>query len=108
MKLKQIFSGGLVALALTASLGATAGSIKGIESAVKVNADGLNLSSDRGQEILYSRLQRAAKQICGSNSIIETGSLERAMDNKACFEETLSQAVESTGNHGIKQIHKTS
>jgi UrcA family protein len=108
MKLKQAISGGLVALALTVSLGANAGYIKGIESAVKVDAEGLNLNSERGQEILYSRLQKAAKKICGSNSVVETGSLQRAMGNKSCYQETLTKAVESTGNQGLRQIHKTS
>ena len=109
MKLGQVISIGLVTAALGASIGANAAMIKTNDNnAVKVDVRGLDLSSERGQEVLYHRLQNAAKQICGSSNVREVGSLGRALDNKSCYNETLSNSVETVGSEGLEKIHQTS
>jgi UrcA family protein len=82
--------------------------IKNDSDAVKVDARGLNLNSQQGQEVLYERLEVAAKQVCGETTVHRAGSLKRAMDNRNCFEKVLSKAVDSVGNHGLVDLHKTS
>ena len=109
MNFSKAMTAGLVAAALTMAAGVNAAMIKSVEEAtVKVDARGIDLNSERGQEMLYDRLQRAAKKVCGSTSVREVGSLKSAMDNQACFDETLSKAVESVGNRSLSRIHKTS
>ena len=79
MKLNQI-TRGVAAVALMASFGASAAMIKNDSDAVKVDARGLNLNSQQGQEVLYERLEVAAKQVCGETTVHRAGSLKRAMD----------------------------
>ena len=95
MKLGQTL--GIVGLALIVSVGANAAMIKSNEAVVKVDAAGLDLKSERGQEIFYARVQRAAKQICGSSSVIQVGSVARAMSNRACYKETVSEVLHKFG-----------
>ena len=114
MKLGHAISAGLVTVvlftgALGASISANAAMIKTNDNnSVKVDVRGLDLSSQRGQEVLYHRLQNAAKKICGSSSVREVGSLVRALDNKSCYNETLSNSVEALGSESLEQIHETS
>ena len=82
--------------------------IKHTDADVKVNLRGLDLNSHNGQEILYSRLEKAAKKICGPSSMHQAGSLARALANKSCFKETLSRAVGSVGNESLNEIHRSS
>ena len=106
--MKTLITSGITAIAMTISLGAGAAMIKDTDANVRVDARGLDLSSEQGQEMLYSRLQKAAKQICGTSSVSETGSLKRALNNKSCYDETLSKAVEAAGSDTLEAIHKTS
>ena len=96
-------------LSMTAlSAGASTAMIKSNKGGIKVDARGINLADEQGQEILYSRLQRAAKQMCGSTSLQAVGSLQRAAANRQCVDETLTRAVESVGNSELTEFHKTS
>ena len=95
MKLGQTL--GIVGLALIVSMGANAAMIKSNDAVIKVDTAGLDLNSERGQEIFYARIQRAAKQICGSSNVSEVGSVARALSNKACYKETLSEVLHEVG-----------
>ena len=95
----------LAAITLAATFGANAALIK---DAVTVDARGLNLQSNEGQEVLYQRLTTAAEQICGATNLRKAGSLAQAIENRNCVKETLSKAVDSVGNEGLTEIHKTS
>ena len=107
MKLKFLST---VVLALSIPAAANAATmIKGQEDvSVIVNTEAFNLDSSAGQEMLYERLKTAAKQVCGTTNLREAGSLERALQNRSCYRDALSQAVEDVNNAGITGIHKDS
>ena len=106
MKLNQTL--GIVGLAVLVSVGANATMIKTNDAVIKVDAGGLDLGSERGQEILYHRLQNAAKQICGSTNLNRVGSVARVLSNKSCYKETLDEAVKSVGVRGLEVLHRRS
>lgn len=94
MNVTKTVSTGLVALALSVSLGASAAMIKGTHNSVRVDLSDLDLSSVQGERIMQNRLRRAAKQVCGPVHLKEAGSLQRAQENRVCFEEAFSNALE--------------
>ncbi len=99
---------GTVGLTILLSVGANATMIKTNDAVIKVDAEGLDLNSKRGQEILYHRLQNAAKQICGSSNLSQVGSIARVLANKSCYKETLDAAVQNTGVPEMEVFHKQS
>jgi UrcA family protein len=99
---------GLAALTIVAAAGASAAGLKSNADAITVDARGLNLANEQGQEVLYTRLTRAAKQICGDTTVHGAGSLKQALENRSCFNETLSKAVESTGSKDLANMHDRS
>ena len=60
---------------------------------VAVNYADLNLDSPEGQEALYGRIARAADEVCGPRNTRRAGDLAQATRNRACYKETLSQAM---------------
>ena len=70
---------GIAALAVTLPFTASAAMIKGAQGqSVSVDTAPYNLSSAAGQEMLYSKLQRAAEQVCGETDLRKAGSLRRS------------------------------
>jgi UrcA family protein len=98
MKASQLLSTGIFVLALTLSLAVSA-AIKGTgTTTILVESQDLNLSTDRGKQVLRSRLKRAAKRICGSQNMRTAGSLSNARNNKTCYDEALAGALQSIEN----------
>ena len=64
-----------------------------------VNFGDLDLSSAKGQEVLYYRLSRAAEAVCGSDNVRITGSVSQATRNASCHDEALSRA--------LSEVHRT-
>lgn len=60
---------------------------------VAVNVADLNLNSPRGQEVLYSRIARAADEVCGARTTRRAGSLAQATRNRTCYKETISRTM---------------
>ena len=58
------------------------------------------------EKIVYSRLQDASREICGSSSLRATGSVERVVANEECYEGTLTAAVERLNDSKVKQLHE--
>ncbi len=110
MKKASFISSIAAATLLTTSLGASAAAMIDNKGRVSVAIDtaGLNLQTSEGQEILYNRLKRAATEICGSRSIRKVGSTSRVQENRACYKETLSNAVEATGIKPLQELHTNS
>ena len=107
MKMSKILSTGIVALALTLSMGASA-AIKGTDLAVRVDVQDLDLTTVQGKQVLHARLKRAAKQVCGSQDVRTAGSLENARTNRACYNEALAGAVQSVENRYLTAYHQGS
>lgn len=65
-----------------------------------------DLVSTKSHEDLYARLQDASRKICGSSSIVVTGSLRRSAGNTECYNGTLTAAVERLDNAAVTAMHK--
>ena len=73
----------LVAVGITLPAVASAGGpSEDEENAVKVSYADLNIDSEAGARVLYSRLKRASEKACNVESLTEHGSLDRARDAK--------------------------
>ncbi len=65
----------------------------------------LNLENDESVRVLYRRLQRASKEVCGVTSRLIAGSIGHFQGTKRCYRETLSNAVDKFENEDLTQIH---
>ncbi len=64
----------------------------------------LNLENEEGVRVLYRRLKRASKEVCGAPS----GSLEAILavhEIRRCYLDTLSNAVDDIDNDDLTRIH---
>lgn len=66
-----------------------------------VNIADLNISSPEGQDALYSRISRAAKQVCGPSNRRDAGSLRMARRNRDCYEDALSRALSEVNKSAV-------
>ena len=57
-------------------------------------------------EYVYDMLRTASRNICGSSNLSVTGSLERSIANKQCFEGTLDAAVKRLKNPEVSELHR--
>jgi len=104
------FSKSLVASVIIVALGApaiaSATPQRGLENtAVKVSYADLNLQKAAGAEVLYRRLQIAARQACGVQSLTTTGSLRNFSETRSCYRDALSAAVAKIDNERVSEIH---
>ena len=96
----------LVAVGITLPAVASAGDPSQEKaSSVKVSYADLNIDSEAGARVLYSRLKRASEKACNVESLTEHGSVDRARDAKACYEEVLSDAVANIDSAALAKIH---
>lgn len=58
-----------------------------------VSINDLNLDTVDGQEALYQRLSNAARRVCGPRDHRIAGGLGVAVDNQACYERALGDAL---------------
>ncbi len=65
----------------------------------------LNLKNEEGVRVLYRRLQRTSKEVCGVTSLHIRGSLHFLSKAKQCYRETLSNAVDKFDNEDLTRIH---
>ena len=75
------------------------------EVSVKVSYEDLNIHSEAGARVLYSRLKRASEKACDVESLSEHGSIERVRAAKLCYHEVLSSAVENIDSDALTRIH---
>ncbi len=101
---------GLVAAFVVIVLGGPAVVLAGTPSYIEVAkatvsyAD-LNLKNEDGVRVLYRRLQRTSKEVCGVTSLRINGSLHFLSKAKQCYRETLSNAVDKVDNEDLTRIH---
>ncbi len=97
-----------VTLAITLPFAANAATLNGQNGqAISVNTTQYNLESTAGQQKLYSRLQRAARQVCGSTDVRLNGSLEQSLQARVCIKEAVAQAVEDVNHQGVRALHES-
>jgi UrcA family protein len=84
-----------------------------VSAAIKQDAERKSIlySADAGQvagtpEGLYQRLKDQSRKICGSDDLILTGSIERVVGNRSCYEGTLNAAVERLDDPAVKNLHE--
>ena len=69
-------------------------------------SDKKNQDKTTDYETIYTELQVASRQVCGSSSLQVTGSVERVVANNECYEGTLTAAVKRLNNSKVQEIHK--
>jgi UrcA family protein len=65
-----------------------------------------DLMITEGQKRLYKELKYKSRKICGPTGIGAAGSLERAISNKECYEDTLAIAVLRLDTPAITALHQ--
>ena len=75
------------------------------DTSIKVSYEDLNIGSEEGARVLYSRLKRASAKACNVESLSEHGSIERVRDARLCYHEVLSNAVENIESDALTRIH---
>ena len=71
---------------------------------VKVSYADLDIHSDKGAKVLYSRLKRASQKACGLGPYLTSGLSER-LKAKICYDEALDAAVVRIDSSVLQQIH---
>ena len=72
---------------------------------VKVSYADLDLQKSAGAQVLYRRLQNAARQACGAPSLRIQGSLRTLSETKSCYRKSLDAAVAKVDNARVNGIH---
>lgn len=70
----------------------------------RVSYADLNLSESGDAQTLYSRLRRAAANVCEDT---HKKPLSELVDQRECTENALSKAVEKVGSDTLKDIHRS-
>ncbi len=66
----------------------------------------LNLENEESVRVLYRRLKRASKKVCGiSPRKIYGSSVYHMWESQRCYEATLSNAVDDIDNDDLTRIH---
>jgi UrcA family protein len=113
--MKSVVTKSAVALTLTAALGwplvpAHADRINGavtVTSAptLTVSFADLDINKPRGLEVLYSRIEHAAKAVCNLDYMPK--SLSRARHSKACYTTAIDDAVRQINRPTLTALHRT-
>ena len=88
-----------------------AGTPKYFEVKTTVSYTDLNLENEEAVRVLYRRLQRASKKVCGATSLniarSSPVSLQRGTpkERRHCYQETLSNAIDKFDNGDLTRIH---
>ena len=97
-----------VAVTLFAPMSATADKGSKVEKqTVRVSYNDLDIHSIDGAKQLYARLKRASTTACGVDSYVVLGSIERVMESKQCYRETLDRFVERIDSDALERLHNS-
>lgn len=77
------------------------------EQTVRVAYHDLDIQSPDGAKQLYARLKRASTTACGVDSYVVLGSIERVMESKQCYRETLDRFVERIDSDALERLHNS-
>jgi len=77
------------------------------DASIKVSYADLNIQSEAGARVLYTRLKRASEEVCGIQSHVINGSLSATLRARTCFRETLEASVEKIDSDALTKIHSS-
>ncbi len=75
---------------------------------IKISFGHLDLTKPAGQQVLYRRLQNAARNVCGPTKSLLSASAISSENNRQCYQKALGLIVEAVDNSEIKALHATS
>jgi UrcA family protein len=92
-------------VALLALASASAGGNRNAtdERTEKVNYEDLNVDTLAGASILYDRIERAARAVCGAEQVDR----ESPMDKSSCYRTAIAAAVAKVNSPWLTAIHGT-
>jgi len=100
--LVSVIAVSLIAIPMLASAGSAASSTK----KASIFYDSKSLDNPTDQEILYARIKDAARDMCGTDNLHVTGSVERSRSNDECYEGTLTAAVNRLDDPRVSALHE--
>ncbi len=108
MKESKLLKGVIAAVAIVVlSAPAIASASNETELAVKVNYEDLNVQKEAGAKVLYGRLQRASKNVCGVESLKTAGSVRALQEMQSCYKSSLTTAVAKVDSAALSKIHES-
>ncbi len=103
---KRVVFASLLALALpTLAVAASPSQIDRLK--MSVSYDGLDIHSDAGAKILYTRIKRASDRACGVASLNELGSIKRVSAARKCAAYMVEKAVKQIDSDELKKVHRS-
>lgn len=107
MKESKLIKGVITTIALAAfsipAIAAADAEIKG--KSEKVSFSDLNVSKREGAQQLYSRLQQAAKRVCGVEPLRVSRSVGELSKSMRCYRQTLDASVAKIDSEELAEIH---
>ena len=104
---KSVVAASLVGLLASPVVASADSNVAFSDTPIKVSYADLNINSQEGVYALYKRLQSASEEVCGPLTYAEAGNLNRLSLNKACYQATLSSAVEKVGSDALSELHNS-
>ena len=77
------------------------------DASIKVSYADLNIHSEAGARVLYTRLKRATEEVCGIQDHVINGSLAATLRARTCFEKTLEASVRKIDSDALSKIHSS-
>lgn len=106
-KLTKSFAASLLVVVLGAPAIATAATPSYLEERkATVSYADLNLENEAGVRVLYRRLQRAAKDVCGV-AHLSNAPIRVYQQARQCYQDTLSEAIADIDNTALTRIHSS-
>ncbi|MBT8078977.1 MAG: UrcA family protein [Gammaproteobacteria bacterium] len=102
---KSVIIASLTGLLAVPAAAVADNAVKTQDSAIKVSYADLNIRSKQGISALYKRLQNASEELCGPLSYSKAGNLNLLTQNRQCYQETLSSAVDKVGSEALSELH---
>jgi UrcA family protein len=75
--------------------------------ALRVSYSDLDINSDDGISVLYSRLQDASRGVCETGSYQSKGSVKAVVESNKCYSRLLSRVVASVGSDKLTALHNS-
>lgn len=100
MRIKQILAVTTLTMSVSSAWAGTRG-----EDDVSVNYEDLNIQNRAGAEVLYRRLESAARHACGATDVRQP--IDVRTERERCVAEKLETAVQSVNSEVLHRVHKS-